>query len=34
MLLPEPSAELALEHGLFSTAQARRAGVPHAEVTR
>ncbi|MDQ1634347.1 MAG: hypothetical protein QOJ32_1156 [Frankiaceae bacterium] len=33
-MLPEPSAELALDHGLFSTAQARRAGVEHAEITR
>jgi hypothetical protein len=32
--LPEPDAELALEHGLFSTAQARRNGKTHAEITK
>lgn len=32
MVLPEPDTDLALEHGLFSTAQARRSGVTHARV--
>jgi hypothetical protein len=32
-VLPEPSADLALEHGLFSTAQARRGGISHAQIT-